>query len=408
MTQTISRLRRDLGTEGVEPVARRLAATLTPQECLARLRSAPPLVRKRPEQGVTELTDGLGRRGTVHFAFPAGRTRSTVVLLHGARGNGRQMLELLGERAAAAGIALVAPDALPPVEEHSRQDWFAGPIGERDPIPMWRYATDDLPSAAAAWSVATMGSDPRRIALVGLSMGAFAAWNLAMREPGRYAGIVALAGAISRWEFVGTDRTARFLLRNALNVPLSVCHGTDDAVVPLRMAESVVQDLQALGHTDLDVEILQDVGHELWLPDLPRVQRHVVDWLTHRRRTEQHAFTHCVVGRQDARHRFVEVLAGETAGTATVTCARISDDHYVCTTTGPVAGLRILLGSPTLAAGSVVTVQVDGRTRTHVHRPSLRTLLGSYARDADPWRAYTDVVHVPLDPSRTEQPDVEH
>lgn len=114
--------------------------------------------------------------------------------------------------------------------------------------------------------------DPRRVYLIGLSMGGFGVWDLLSRWPDRFAAAVVICG--------GADENA---VGAARDVPVWAFHGADDPEVRVARSHNAVAALRAVGGTACYKEYPQ-VGHDSWVhafaePDL-------LPWLfSHRRPT---------------------------------------------------------------------------------------------------------------------------
>lgn len=94
--------------------------------------------------------------------------------------------------------------------------------------------------------------DPRRIYLIGLSMGGYGAWELAMRAPERFAAVVPICG--------GGDQNRAASLRH---VRLWAVHGADDTVVPVSESRKMIAAVESAGGKPRYLE-LQGVGHDCW------------------------------------------------------------------------------------------------------------------------------------------------
>jgi hypothetical protein len=95
--------------------------------------------------------------------------------------------------------------------------------------------------------------DPRRVYLVGHAMSAFAVWNLALHQPTYFAAFDAFAGPVT-----GDWQRLRIMdLRNVLPV---VWHDTDDDVVRVNTARSIVDSLRRM-KCDVVYEETQHIGH---------------------------------------------------------------------------------------------------------------------------------------------------
>ena len=94
--------------------------------------------------------------------------------------------------------------------------------------------------------------DEKRIYLTGLSMGGYGTWDLATREPHRFAAIAPICGGGKRW-----------LGCQLKDTPVWAFHGSQDGVVPLVASREMVEAINACGgHAKLT--IYPDAGHDAW------------------------------------------------------------------------------------------------------------------------------------------------
>lgn len=94
--------------------------------------------------------------------------------------------------------------------------------------------------------------DPARICLTGLSMGGFGTWDLAARNPQRYAAIVPVCG---RGEPLFATQLAK--------LPIWAFHGAKDSVVPLRYSQDVIDAIRAIGG-NARLTIYPEADHDSW------------------------------------------------------------------------------------------------------------------------------------------------
>jgi len=120
--------------------------------------------------------------------------------------------------------------------------------------------------------------DPTRTYLTGLSLGGYGAWEIARRDPKRWAAIAIAAGGVfwsyepDRWQQADTlpDEYARALV----HTPVWLFHGMEDNVVVPRQDELMFEALkEADGHVRL--WMYQGLHHDCWTraynePELPR------------------------------------------------------------------------------------------------------------------------------------------
>lgn len=94
--------------------------------------------------------------------------------------------------------------------------------------------------------------DTSRIYVTGLSMGGHGAWELAIRQPNRFAAIAPVCG----W----TDTSKACLISN---IPAWVFHGAKDNVVPVKAAEDMVDALRKCG-SNVKLTIYPEANHDSW------------------------------------------------------------------------------------------------------------------------------------------------
>ena len=119
------------------------------------------------------------------------------------------------------------------------------------------------------------GMASQRIVLAGFSQGGAIALHTALREPRPLAGVLALSTYLPLAASLASERSAA-----SAGVPIFLAHGTDDAVLPLSLAETSRAALQALGyavewHTypmahSVSMEEINAIG--AWLAGLPRTR----------------------------------------------------------------------------------------------------------------------------------------
>lgn len=94
--------------------------------------------------------------------------------------------------------------------------------------------------------------DTDRIYLIGVSMGAIAAYDLACRYPERFAAVVPICGAVN------PDR-----LKDAQNVKFYIFHGEKDDEIPVISSRTAYRALKDAG-ADVEYSEISCVGHECW------------------------------------------------------------------------------------------------------------------------------------------------
>jgi predicted peptidase len=107
--------------------------------------------------------------------------------------------------------------------------------------------------------------DPARIYLTGLSMGGYGTWDLAARQPERFAAILPICGG-------GDEATTARLAK----LPIWCFHGDADTVVPVERSRTMIAAVRAASGSPKYSE-LPGVGHDSWTPAYRDPA--VLDWL---------------------------------------------------------------------------------------------------------------------------------
>lgn len=94
--------------------------------------------------------------------------------------------------------------------------------------------------------------DADRIYVTGLSMGGFGTWDLAIRQPQRFAAIAPICG--------GGDEQQVHKIKH---LPVWVFHGAKDNIVKLQESEKMVKALEACGG-HVQFTVYPDAGHDSW------------------------------------------------------------------------------------------------------------------------------------------------
>jgi len=98
--------------------------------------------------------------------------------------------------------------------------------------------------------------DPDRIYVTGLSSGGWAAWNLALSYPDKFAAIVPISGFVDLIELENACKIA--------NIPTRIFHGLLDDVVKVDYAISIYRELKKCNAKDVQLTIFDDAGHDSW------------------------------------------------------------------------------------------------------------------------------------------------
>jgi predicted peptidase len=103
--------------------------------------------------------------------------------------------------------------------------------------------------------------DPRRVYLTGLSMGGFAAWELAGLHPERFAAVAPICGGGQLASFFMAMTHKRQDLRR---LPFWVFHGAKDETVPVAESERMVEILKRFQVREVQFTVYPDARHDSW------------------------------------------------------------------------------------------------------------------------------------------------
>ncbi len=218
-----------------------------------------------------DLADGHGRKTDLEVVAPSTEAIQSrakaglglVVLLHGIKGNGKQMLPFAEELAATNEVVAIAPSAQP----------LPAGLGGEDGIPAtmmkafphwWLYESNrSFPLEAIKKARSLYPIDPDRIVLCGVSMGGYGTWNVGLRHSDRFAAIAPLAGGLSRLGTVGMqDEKSTAIIENGKVFPVWAAHGDKDGVVPYKPDKDTADRLKELGG-DVTFKTLEGAGHDV-------------------------------------------------------------------------------------------------------------------------------------------------
>ena len=225
---------------------------------------------------VTEAGEAVEFRSQL-LAPPAlepGRRYPLVVFLHGAGERGRdneRQLKYLPTWMAEPSLRERHPCFLLAPQCREDERWVDISWADKKSTPQGPPTTDMLAVIAALNAVVNAEPvDPARIYLTGLSMGGYGTWDLAARQPERFAALIPICGG-------GDEATAPRLA----NLPIWCFHGDADDIVPVERSRSMIAAVRTAGG-DPKYSELPGVGHDSWTPAYRDPA--VLDWLFSQRR----------------------------------------------------------------------------------------------------------------------------
>lgn len=201
------------------------------------------------EQGPNRFTVDLPVRGgpesTTLFVVPPPAVDGPaplLVVLHGAGGQGSDMIGWWGDTARELGAYLLAPS------EAGRNRGFTGEPRERESV-----------LEAIRWVRRRADIDENRIWVTGFSRGGILCWDLALRYPGTFAAAAPQAGG-PRLGLAGGRHNMRYL-DNLRATPLRAMVGEHDAPDLLWSVTMFVDRARLRGIPDVSLEVLPGQGH---------------------------------------------------------------------------------------------------------------------------------------------------
>ena len=197
-----------------------------------------------------------------------GKTPAPLLLfLHGAgeRGSdnraqlihGRAMMEAVAKKYGCIVVAPQCPKEKQWVEVHWGLKEHRMPVEPSDPMAAVIGALDRL---AERYSI-----DPKRVYVMGLSMGGYGTWDAIQRYPGRFAAAVPICGG-------GDSHGAQIMKKT----PIWAFHGDKDGAVPVDRSRQMVE---ALKKIDVDIKYTEyaGAGHGIW--NTVFATEEMVEWL---------------------------------------------------------------------------------------------------------------------------------
>ena len=223
---------------------------------------------QRAEGAFVERTlrlDGVERRYQVFVPSSAagGRHPPVVVFLHGSGERGDD-----GLKPTLVGVG-------PYLRAH-RDDFPAIVVFPQAPAGTEWSGNLPLVEATLDAALRDFRGDPRRVSVTGLSMGGYGVWDIALREPGRFAALAPVCGAVHpprlqrptlRVTAVDGDSDPYAAIAARLrDMPVWIFHGGKDDTVPPADDRKLIAAFRAAGAKDARYTEFPDANHNSWDP----------------------------------------------------------------------------------------------------------------------------------------------
>ena len=191
---------------------------------------------------------------------PASGHPPLIVLMHGAGANERDMIGLWHDL---PGTLVVISPRAPFHDANGGWRWYRKETREAD-LALSKKIVDVI----VANAVKRFDADPARVFVGGFSQGGVMTYEVALREPGMFAGAAVLSGILFPSETAS-------LAPEASRTPFFLAHGTADAVIPYPAAISAKDALAKLG-IPAAFHAYQGMSHTVG----PEETRDLSDWLS--------------------------------------------------------------------------------------------------------------------------------
>ena len=209
-------------------------------------------------------------------ALEPGKRYPLVLFLHGAGERGSDntsQLKYLPTWLAEPPLRQQFPCFVVAPQCRAEHRWSPFDWSDKTSSPLAAEPTADLAAAIAALDAVCQEEpiDESRIYLTGLSMGGYGSWELAARQPERFAAVVPICGG-------GDEAQAAKIA----HLPIWCFHGAADQVVPVERSRSMIAAIKAAGGSPKYSE-LPGVGHDSWTPAYR--DSGLLEWLFAQRRS---------------------------------------------------------------------------------------------------------------------------
>lgn len=253
-----------------------------------------------------------------------------LVMLHGAGFKGDAYIDRYGDFPEKNGYILLCPSGTSEWWSNTEEAFLTGLIG----------------AVKAKYHV-----DPDRVFLAGFSNGGIGTWSIGLHNPGLFAGLLPMAGALNE---------AEAYLPNSLNLPILIIHGTKDQTIPFEAGREAFNKITAVGHKNIQ---LLDYPEEKPMAGGHYFPTHKVQdifaWLADRKRIDFPAELHCAS--EDKRLNNFNWLKLDDFTAAEIT-ASASNNKITLNIAGAVNKLTVRLNDRMIDYSKPVEITVNGKT----------------------------------------------
>jgi phospholipase/carboxylesterase len=210
---------------------------------------------------------------------PATPATASVIWMHGLGADGTDFLPVVPELRLPDGVAprFIFPNApVRPVtinNGYSMRAWydvFSREVGGREDAESIRASAATIQALIDQERAA--GIAARRIVLAGFSQGGAIALQAGLRCPHTLGGILALSTYLPLANTLAAEATAANRA-----IPILICHGTQDPILPLWLAHEAAATLKAQGYAPQLIEY--PMQHSLCGPEVQDISRWLADRL---------------------------------------------------------------------------------------------------------------------------------
>jgi len=247
------------------------------------LATAPRAAARTQETGFLDRTLSLhGATYKYQVFLPENWSRKqnwpVILFLHGAGERGNDGL-------------LQTDVGLPHAIRQNRSRFPAIVVFPQCPADRWwtQLKMEEMAMAALAAATKTFKGDPKRTYLTGLSMGGSGSWDIAARNPGKFAAVVPICGRIvpsqdlinhfpdlAKDAYLDNPRSYADVAKKIGKTPVWIFHGGADNAVPVDDSRKMNDALKAAGGNVRYTEY-PGVGHNSW--DKAYAEPELMPWL---------------------------------------------------------------------------------------------------------------------------------